>query len=637
MAACAPDIAQNPQPATVVVEFDPGAPVPVVPSPNDLALDPTTGKVRVPFSPTDTPAQTEFNQQYLDTLNGFPFESTASVAVSGPLQPATVNATSVIGLDITAGKSAQLSPVYNAASNGGGGSISIPPPTGGWVRAHRYAIALIAGPRGLQGSNGEAVVGSPTWELVSSPSPLVTNCPNDDRSSPRCALAVDIIPSALTDPTSRRADQLTKAQRLEAIRASYAPLIAQIEQMTGAARAQIPIVWTFTIVDAGEVTFDPANAVIPFPNDVVRAGGKVTLPNPKTGKPLSPADCATGDTTIQLYCGLNTLDGFSTIAPPISENSDTAGAVEQANVDANSLSAATAGLIRVASSAPMAEQTTPAFTPCLNCLSSASPTGVMPPQQLQWRLDSPLDEKTTYVAWLSSKVKDSAGKSVIASPAFALVRLANPLIANGHSTVNILSDTQATQLEPLRAALQPALLAIGLPRTDITLAWAFTTQSEASQLDALRAYPAQLPQLPDSPLYVFDATAQYMAIAASPPGIADVAANIGKILVGAFLTPVAVTGPGGTFDLMMPQVRPVTFTLAIPKTTAPSGGYPLTVFGHAFTRAHGDFLAIAGALADPLAGAQATIATDVIFHGERSSCTGSKTVTMAMPPTDDAA
>jgi hypothetical protein len=652
LAACAPDIAQNPGPgATVVVQFDPGAAIPVVPAPNDLALDPKSRKVVVPPLPTDTPAQTEFNQQYLGTLDGFPYESAASVLVSGELDATSVNATTVVGIDVTIGKTnpagsaVALAPAYDRVK----GVISVAPPGGAWTRGHTYAIALLAGPNGLRGKNGEPVIGSETWELVSSPNALVA-CPNGDLASDQCTLAVDIIPSTFVDPVLRLADQLQKAKQLEQIRAGYAPLIAQLEAARQLDRTQIPIVWTFTIVDAAEVTFDPANKVIPFPNDVLLKSGTVALPNPTTGKPLDPkgTDCANpADGTIALYCGLNTLDGFSTLAPPVSENADKLGAVAQGTIDATTVSAATVGLQRIASTAPGPEQTTPSYSPCLNCLSSAQPPAV--PQQLQWKLTAPLDEKTTYLAWVSGDVKDTVGKGVIANPVFALARLANPLLdAAGHSTVNILSDADAAQLEPLRAGMKPVLDAIsaapgGIPRSKLALAWAFTTQSEATVLDQLNGYPAQPAlMLPDVPLYVYDATTAYET-AADAAGITNAGknGNLGKVLVGVFPTAVAVTGPGGTLDPFHPKGLPVVFLLTIPKTPPPATGYPVTIFGHGFTRSHADMIAIAGGLADPKLGplAQATIASDVLLHGERSSCTGSAAVTAQpmMTPSDDLA
>lgn len=633
LAGCTPDVAQNPGPGpSVVAEFAPGDAVPVIPLPNDLLIDPVTHHVAVPKFSTDSPAQTELNADYLGTLNGFPFETVASVLLSGALDPSRVGPTSVIGLDLTTGSPVTVAPTYDAAAK----KISIPPPGGGWTRAHQYAIALLAGSKGLRGAAGEPVIGSQTWVLVSSPNPLV-DCPGENLKSPDCTLAVDVIPSTQTDPAARLADQLNTAKKLEVIRRGYAPILAKIEKTTSLTRPEIPILWTFTIVDAGEVTFDPANSVIPFPNDVLLSNGKVALPNPITKKPLTAADCSTTSPAIQLFCGLNTLDGFSTLVAPISENSAAAGAVEQASIDPSTLNVLTVGLVAAKSTAPAAEQTKPSYSPCLNCLSSPGASGPQTsPQQLQWKLAAPLDEKTTYLAWVSGGVKDDHGVPVVASPTFALVRLTNSLVVNGHSAVSLISDAQAAQLEPLRAAMKPALdglASAGFARSSIALAWAFTTQSEATQLDSLRTYPAQVPNLPDSPLYVYDATAQYQAIATGA-GVTNFGTNVGKVLVGVFVTPVAVTGPGGTLNVTAPTPEPVTFTMAIPATAAPAGGYPVAIFGHDVTRSHNDFVALAGALADPALG-EITIAPDSLLNGERSSCTGSTATTMQS--SDDAA
>jgi hypothetical protein len=631
-ASCTPDIPQDPAPDVIVVEFEPGAAVPVVPRPNDLAKDPVTGKIVVPSSPADSPAQRQFNEEYLGSLEGFPFESTASVTVSGDLRADTVSPRSVLAFDVTAVPApVPIAPTYT------GHTITIVPPAGGWLRGHRYAIALVGGPNGLRGANNQDVIGSSTWSLVSSRSSLVT-C--SDLKAPDCRPTIDVIPAESHDPAERIREQTANALRLEQLRRGYAPILDALAAPPLAIdRASIPIVWTFSIVDAGEMTFDPANSVLPFPNDAVRTGpgGTVALPNPKTGRPLVAADCQTTDTSIQLVCGLNTLDGFSTLASPVSESSDTAGALAQGTIDAKSLDPKTVGLVPLRSAAPAAEQTAPKYTPCLNCASSADAAGrpQTNPQQLQWKLDAPLDEKTTYFGFVTSGVKDDKGKPVIANPVFALLRSRTPLVDNGKATVNVLSDAQATQLEPLRAALAPAFDGLersGAPRASLALAFPFTTQSEATLLDRLYQIPAQARGrgFPDFPLAVEDATTRYQA-AAGAAGIPVGAVR--KFFGGAWLTPVAVTGPGGTLNPDPTGIKPqvVQFALSVPAAPPPAGGYPVTIFGHGFTRSRNDFLALANALAQA---GQVVIATDVLFHGDRTSCTGSKAATQQ--DTDDA-
>ena len=657
LGACAPDIQQDPAPSTdvVIVNFDPAHTDPatgeadaIVPLPNDLArADAATGviapgaKIHVPPPPSSRPypdAQKEFDQQYLQTLDGFPYESTASVTTSGDLKPESGNPMTILAFDIT--NKAMPVPV-TIVPTFANKTITIPPPVGNWTRAHTYAIAAIAGANGLKGAAGQPVYGSQTWALVSSRNPLVT-CPD---LKTNCQPAIDIIPSTQTDPDAKLKDQTAKALQLEQLRRGYAPIL---DALAGAPfnvqRKDIPIVWTFSIVDAGEVTFDPAKKVIPFPNDLVRTGpkGTVQLPHPKTGAPLTAADCNTTDTSILLVCGLNTLDGFSTLAPLISENSDTAGAVDQATIDAKSLNPKSVGLVKLKSDAPKEIQTTPKYTPCLNCQSSpkADGTPATSPQQLQWKLDAPLDEKTTYFGYVSNGVVDTTGKPVVANPVFALVRSAASLVdANGKSTVNLISDDQAKQLEPVRAAFKAAfdgLEMAGVHRTDLALAFPFTTQSESTVLDQLYGAPKTLVAaqvLSDSPLLTQKASALYFPImdAASIPRT-----NIADIYAGEWITPVGVTGTGGTFNPgiaagMGFKFLPVQFAISIPMGTAPAGGWPVTIFGHGFTRSRNDFLAFANAAA---AAGQAVISADVLFHGERTSCTGAKaSIPMA---TDDA-
>lgn len=698
--ACTPNIKQNPPPpAAIVAEFDPASSAgAIVPTPNDLAL--ATGTIVVPVpqgcpgaaAPATPPpstasdgvkdgdetdvdcggssqkacdagkacvvyedcasgncdngvcvggcpsaAQQEFDSEYLGTLSGFPFETTAQALMTGDLDPATVTAGNVLVLDVTSGSPVA---VTDAAVSYDARVISIAPPTGGWTRAARYAIALIAGTGGLQGQNGEGVIGSPAWALVSSPNPLVT-CPD---LKTNCAPTVDVLPSNLTDPAARLAQQTAEAIQLEQIRRTYDLILTGLET-AGHARSDVALLWTFTIVDAGEVTFDPANSVIPFPNDVLRSPGTtgpngttaamVQLPNPTTGMPLTTAECAsTTDSQVQLVCGLDTLDGFSTLAAPISENSDVDGAVDQATIDAATLSTTSAGLVAVTSTAPAAEMTTPKFTPCLNCVSSKDANGnpQTSPQQLQWSLQAPLDEKTTYLAYVTTAVKDTSGKNVIANPIFALVRSQNSLLTSDmKSAVTALTDAQANQLEPLRAALAPALDSLdqsGTMRSSLALAWGFTTQSEASLLDQLATLPttATAAGLPTVPLALDDVTTAYQATAGAVP-----VTNVGKFFAGVMLSEDLATGPSGTFNPDPTQAKPlpIDFLVAVPSSAPPATGYPVAIFGHGLGRSRNDLVPIANALTG--AGFLA-IATDTYFHGDRTSCTGSSAATASSLP-----
>jgi len=250
---------------------------------------------------------------------------------------------------------------------------------------------------------------------------------------------------------------------------------------------------------------------------------------------------------------------------------------------------------------------------------------------LQWKLEAPLDEKTTYFAYVTADVTDTLGKPVVATPSFALLRSKAPLVENGKSTVSVLTDEQANKLETLRAAMMPAfdgLEKAGIPRSKLALAFPFTTQSESTLLDKIHAIPAaaKAAGLPDIPLSVDNITTALKANSNIP------SANITAFYTGSFLTPVAVTGPGGTInpDPTKFKLQPVNFVMAVPNASAPAAGFPVTIFGHGLTRNRNDALAIANAIA---AKNQIVIATDVLFHGDRSSCTGSTGFLKALDPT----
>ncbi|MBK7862304.1 MAG: hypothetical protein IPJ65_27595 [Archangiaceae bacterium] len=611
--------------------FDPSATPPKVPAPNDLAIDPTTGLVKVPIDPAYSDAYKEFITDYLNTLDGFPVSATASVAVQGgDLDANTVNARSVLVLDL---KGAALPPP-TITWNGTAKTIDVAPANGSWGKGRQIAIAVIgrratdvgdseAGPA-VERVGGGAVVASTVWALTRSAGPLV-DCPNDDLTSPDCKLLLTAAPLPLAS-----------ALKLEPVRRAYQPALAALEAK-GIDRADVAILWTFRTVSLGEATFDPAASIVPFPNNVLRSTGAnphLTLPVPDGGSALQ----------VGLVTGLNTLDGFSLTAPIISESSDTRGALDIGAIDPASLDAGT-GFIKVAGAGAQ-----PRVRPCLDCASSLQADGGAPtgPQQLQFVPQLPLEEQSTYAAYLSSRLTDTAGKRVIAAPAFALTRLSNSLCVDNKSTVPVVSDLQACGaggapgLEQLRQGLKPLvdnLVTAGLPRKDLALVWAFTTESTVSQLQGLHDAVAAvgLPTTVTSAL-VASSTGVPQALAAVVPAPLPTS-HLEGVYIGTLTLPFAATGPGGV--ILPPaswSTQKAAYMLTVPKVTAsvplPPGGWPVVIFGHGLTSNRTTLVAIA----DTLAGAGfATFGIDVIWHGERTTCTGSASVLAASIPgaTDD--
>lgn len=598
--ACAPEI-ENQAPADVVVaQFDPTGVPAVVPSPNDLAIDSTTGLVKAPIDPNSSPAMQEFTRDYLNTLNGFPTAAAATAKIVD-LDPASINADSVRFIDMYAGTPIATAPVtptvsYNADTD----TLTIAPPATGWPKGARYAVALVGGEKGLKGTNGRPVVGSATWAFARSAQPLVT-C--EDLTAPDCTTTTELIPSTETEPAARLADQTASALRLEQLRRAYKPLLESLEKQ-GVKREDVALLWTFSIVNQPEATFDLTKSIIPFPNDILRvkgADGAFHLNLPTAG--------LTGD-TLALYTGLNTLDGWSTTAPIVSENSNEFGVLEPgAKLDANTLAKGTA-FIKLSDPT---KGTQPNVKACIDCASSVGANGKPSgPQQLQFVPQTPLDEKTQYAALLTTDLMDERGRRVMAPAMFALVRLANPLVdANGKSTVSVLDDTRANLLEPVRLGFKPlfdGLAAAKIPRSKIALGWAFTTQSTTSVLTALHGLPAQYGQagLPKAPVYFQDVTSSYSTVVPN-----------GKVFVGSAYFPLALTGPSGTLNPTAPVTQRAPFLLVVPNSASVTGNIPVTIFSHGLTGNRNNMLAIANALA---ASGRAAISIDTVFHGERSNC-----------------
>jgi len=606
-ASCAPEIAKDEAPDVVVADFNPAGSPAVVPTPNDLAIDPATGLVNAPIDPSAPAAQQEFTRDYLNTLNGFPTSVTASTKIVD-LDKATVNTSSVRFIDLLKGTPIATPDVTpTIAYDEDTDQLVIAPPAAGWPKGGQYAVALVGGANGLKGVGGKPVVGSTVWQLASLEKSLVT-C--EDLTAPDCRASTDLIPSTKTDPAERIKDQTASALRLEQLRRAYRPLLDAVAAQ-GVTRSDIVLLWTFRIMNMPEATFNPAASIIPFPNNLLLkrnpdGSTQLNLPTPPASAPQAQKD---------LIRGLNTLDGFSTTAPIVSENSDTMGPIDTGSrLDAGSLTAGTR-FIKLGTGG-----TAPKVTACLNCASSPGTT--TQPQQLQFVPQLPLDEKSTYAAVMTTDLKDERGRKVAPSGIFALIRMSNPLVVDGKSQVSGVSDANANALEPLRQgfkAMFDALAATGTPRSKIALAWAFTTQSTVSTLQRLHALPTQYGAagLPNAPVYLFDVSEQVKLQLTEARLPSD---NIDRVFQGSIVLPVVVTGEGGVLNPAAPKFQRAPFLLATPKMAAiPANGYPVTIFSHGLRSTRNTALPLLNTLA---AAGQATVAIDTVYHGDRSTCAG---------------
>jgi hypothetical protein len=609
------------------VVFEPAATPPQVPTPNDLAINPDSGLVNAPVDPNSPPAEQEFTTDYLNTLNGFPASAPASASVvgvasadGGLLNPSTVTASSVLVTDLTgagdggAGAAAKIS--YDPVAN----AINITP-TVAWQKGHQYAVAIVthtdtAVPTPVTGATGGSVVGTDVWALARSSATLVT-CTN--LTDPTCASALTLVSLSPS-----------QAVQLETLRRGYSPILDAL-QAQGINRGDVAALWTFTIESFPIATFDLANGIVPFPNDLL-------LANPMTSTQHVNLPIPDGGPLQALFEGLDTLDGFSTTAPTVSVYGAPVGPIDVGQIDPGTLTDGGTGFVKVLPAAGIQ----PDVTVCLSCASSPlADGGPQPIPQLQFVPNVPLAEETIYAPYITTGVKDTEGHPVMASLYFALIRLKNPLVdSKGHSTVTGVSDAQAPLLEEVRSALQPLMsnfVSNGLPRAQISLTWPYTTQSTVSQLVSLHGVPAAIGKtaLPSTPVFAVDVTAQVKAGLGALPS-----SHIGKIFYGEISEPFLLTGPGGTINPAAPQIQHIPFILTEPSITQsppPAAGYPVVIFGHGLTRSEWDVLALADSLA---AGGYAAISTDVVWHGDRSVCVGAGAYLSAVLGTtvpDDAA
>jgi hypothetical protein len=641
-AACSPDVPTSPDLSVnfVEAEFDPAHSV--IPLPNDLVFLDAAGKIQPTLqSPTTggTDAQNEFNRDYLNHLDGFPLESSASMLFDKPIDLASVKlfnganpteATLAV-FDLKKGLPVTNLTVSVADAPNNGQTLNFIPPGGFWERGGQYAVLVLGGANGIKGkTSGQTVTGSPTFDLITSSTPLLT-C---DASGNNCIPTTSAIPTTEKDPAAQLDQQVALARQLEALRASYKPILDGAQAaIPGLKRTDIALVWTFTITSQAEVTFDPANSTIPFPNDILFVDPATGTLDTKLHLPVPPDAGALTD----LYTGLNTLDGFSNTAPIVSENGDGTGPLIQGRVDAASVLLGATGTMNLlpagAGKGALPTTTNGAVKAhaCVNCppivMTEADggpillPDGGLKPDTLAIVPDVPLTERTQYAAYITTDLKDTTGKNVIASPVFALVRSSAPLFDGTHSTVSLLNDAQAQQLEALRSGLKllfDQLALNGLPRTKVALAWAFTTQSTVTTLSQLHGAPFAATQIPDVPLWIQ---------AIPPPGGGIPATNVGAWYVGEILDVFALTDPRGVInaDTTKWTAPKMSFVMTVPNTTTrpqPTNGYPVTIFGHGLGGNRTNAFAIAASLASATPDGQVMIAIDETWHGDRNTCSG---------------
>lgn len=383
-----------------------------------------------------------------------------------------------------------------------------------------------------------------------------------------------------------------------------------------------------SIVESSTVSnFDPANSVVPFPNDLLFSGTLDGTLNIPVADPMDFSDP---------QVALNALDGFSTVAPITTGFS---GPIQASSIDGDSVrlyevSLTPSGLPNNQGGAVLVINSQLVFgvdyiATVSSVDSSGSTLAILPLR--------PLTPQSSYFVVVTNSLRSSDGNPMGASGAYTFAKLDDPLEVGGVSQFPSLSDAQAVALEPLRQLVNFSVTTLfafdtSLSSSDLVLSWSFTTQSIGAVLSTVDAVA------PAAPGSTLTATTVDLGAGAgrTPLGAANLfegtldsipyyltapTADPTVILNNPWQAQTAVAGennltganplPASTGSVSIPLLvsTPVN-TIAFP---AP---WKTVIFLHGITRNRTDMLAVADTLASF---GFAAIAIDIPLHGVNSS------------------
>jgi len=335
----------------------------------------------------------------------------------------------------------------------------------------------------------------------------------------------------------------------------------------------------------------------PFPSDAFtvadpsqNTGVRVSLPKP--GCAARPSDCADIDV-------LNTLDGFNT-QPRISIPFN--GPIDPTSVSSANIFLVSLGSTLGGRGGKVVGINQIVWEPAANTLHVES--------------DEFLDQHTRYLIVVTNGVRDADGGHVNAGQFNAFLQRSN------------LTGARAAYRQEVVAALGHA----GIATDAVIAASVFTTQSVTAVLEKIRvqihaATPAAAVIHGTFPRATVTSLTWHRQVTTAPT-FEDVSVpifllppgGVGAIAFGQYQspdyeTPLKFIPPVAT-RTGVPAVQSTNtlqFTLILPATPAPPGGYPVVIFGHGFTDSkQGAPIAVAGTLA---ANGLASIAINVVGHG----------------------
>jgi pimeloyl-ACP methyl ester carboxylesterase len=449
--------------------------------------------------------------------------------------------------------------------------------------------------------------------------------------SPQCSVAND----RLNDLRSRRSmlghpfrDAIQRGKSMQVRLITTAAVVASLF-VPFAARADYD--YTAPVQFHTVANFDPANGVIPFPNNLLLSGTTDLTLN-------IPVEDASDFSDPKV--AMNALDGFSTTAPwsagftaPIDASTLAAGS--SVRVFEVTLSGPGGGVTGVTRELESPQDFVVALAPSD---ASGRTMAIVPTHALR--------QRTSYMAVLTNGIRNAAGGSVRGSLTYLLSQRTSPLCVGGQSTIPALTAERACALEPLRLLTNSqvaAAAAAGVAPESIVMTWVATTQSITPTLQAVSAVVAASP----APATRVAPTGMTLAaLGLGLPGVADI--HIGTIdlpyylsapsdeqitaplsgrweaTAGAYIAQCAPFGLDPTSTNLtacnpvpaLKSVQTVPLLMTVPNASSgrvrPASGWPLVIFQHGITRNRSDMFAIAATLAGQ---GFAVVAIDLPLHG----------------------
>ncbi len=250
------------------------------------------------------------------------------------------------------------------------------------------------------------------------------------------------------------------AQALQQVRDGLAPARQFIDEELGIDHTELAGVWSWYTWNDAFAVFDPERA-IPLPNAALLDDDEETMEIPVP----DGADPVTED----LIESLNRRSGFSVSSPgwiPI-----------DGELDPDSINFDTFRMLNLGTVTFLEEDS-------LNLSYEAEI------DRLVFEPIVPMPERNLHVGALTDQALGINGRPVQPTPAFVFLRSEHPVYENGQSTVDVLDDNTAMQLQEAQETFQLLFTiaepAIDMERSELATAWGFRTEDPTRSLREYR-------------------------------------------------------------------------------------------------------------------------------------------------------